>query len=106
MLIRRWHEEEGAALRTKIPCVIVCVLLILALFAANYVLFQTPGDIAQLKEQEFTDKEKEMSMLDIRGTRSPLGWMDEVRLTYSSGDSTTPDMAVSGSNVHVVWRKI
>jgi hypothetical protein len=54
-------------------------------------------------DKEGTGKEKGPDMLDDRGTRSPPGWSNEIRLTYSSGDSKTPDIAVWGSNVHVVW---
>jgi len=54
-------------------------------------------------DQEVTHNEIEMKTFDKRNTRSASGWMEDMRLTFSSGDSTTPDMAVWGSNVHVVW---
>ncbi len=79
------------------------MLLVLALFATNYVLLQTQRNIASLREEEIINPKEKKETIDVRGTRSPPGWMDELRLTNSSGDSTNPDMAVWGSNVHVVW---
>jgi hypothetical protein len=42
--------------------------------------------------------------LDVQlEVKAANGWMDGLRLTNSSGDSTTPKIATWGSSVHVVW---
>ncbi len=89
-------------MKGKLSSFAICLLLIFALFAANHVLFQNSEENIPVVNQEVTDKE--INKPDSRNTRSPPGWMDEMRLTSSSGDSTRPDMAVWGSNLHVVWR--
>ncbi|UCG68139.1 MAG: hypothetical protein JSV09_09950 [Thermoplasmata archaeon] len=89
--------------RKKISTFIVCLLLLLVLFAPNSALIIIPMDFTTLNKQDGSIKEKEMKMPEYRNTRSPPGWSIEMRLTHSSGDSITPDMAVWDNNVHVVW---
>lgn len=67
-------------MREKILSLTVCGSLMLATFAVMDVVFD-----------------------DHSSVNASKGWSNSIRLTYSSGDSTTPDMAVWGSNVHVVW---
>lgn len=87
----------------KLPAIALCVLLVLGVFAANHILLQAPIDNEPLKEPELANTEGDDDALNFRGTRSSPGWMEEIRLTNASGDSTTPQIAVSGNNVHVVW---
>jgi hypothetical protein len=69
-------------LRRRIRSLITVLIVVLGMFAAVDIVFDVPENVVATKP----------------------GWMDEVRLTNSSGDSNNPDMAVWGSNVHVVWR--
>ena len=95
--------EEGASLKRKIISLGICIIIFVSIIANNHiVLTKPPGQVNQ-KDNEILDNENEIIMPENRGTRAAPGWMDEVRLTDSAGESTYPDMAVWGSNVHVVW---
>ncbi|UCG70540.1 MAG: hypothetical protein JSV09_05860, partial [Thermoplasmata archaeon] len=60
---------------------LVCIVLIIATFAFMNVFLNVPLKV-----------------------KAANGWMDGMRLTDSSGDSTAPEVATWGSNLHVVWR--
>ncbi|UCE39383.1 MAG: hypothetical protein JSW00_09230 [Thermoplasmata archaeon] len=80
----------------------LCMMMVLGLFATSFLLTQNPVDIRSSTGQKVNSEYPEKEPLD-RGTRAPPGWMNEIRLTNSIDNSTTPEVAVWGSNVHVVW---
>jgi hypothetical protein len=91
-------------LRGKLTSFVLCLLFILALFSFNQILVKTPTDINPLMEEDYDDKKNGANIVGNRATRATPGWMEEIRLTNSPGDSTRPEIAVWESNVHVVWR--
>jgi hypothetical protein len=80
----------------------LCVMMVISLFTTSFVLIQNPINNESSTGQVVANKDPKKEPLD-RGTRSSAGWMNETRLTYSPGNSTTPEVAGWGSNVYVVW---
>jgi hypothetical protein len=81
-------------LRGKLTSFVLCLLFILALFSFNQILVKTPTDINPLMEEDYDDKKNGANIVGNRATRATPGWMEEIRLTNSPGDSTRPEIAV------------
>jgi hypothetical protein len=84
--------------------IILCFLTAFILFTSNNMLYDTSVRNPESLNHENLGHEKYFDDIDKGGTRAQPEWMNEIRLTNSSGDSTSPDVAVWGDNIHIVWR--